>query len=134
AQGAAVLEACARCYAEELPRLPRRLRPWRYLGDELAFGVIGGRLGLGTFTGPGPMYWPDEIRTLDPDRPAKPILPFIAAIPEKTLDAVLEGVRARRRAAGLPPDASLQSWRWKARRGAVSWRANQTIRRLVRTA
>ena len=133
AGGAEALAACVRCHREEVSRLPTRLRPWRYLGDELAFGVVGGRLGLGTFSGPGPMYWAPEILTLDPERPTKPILHFIASVPRRTLDAVLEGVRARRRAAGIDPDASLAVWRWKARRGALSWTANQTIRRLIGT-
>ena len=131
--GREALEACLRCHRDEvLPRLGRRLRPWRYLGDEIAFGVVGGRRGFGAFTGPGPMYWSQEVEALDLAHPTKPVLHFISPIPRATLDGLLEGVARRRREAGLPADGSLGYWREEARKSGLSWIANQAIRRLIR--
>ena len=130
--GREALEACLLCHQDEvLSRLARRLRPWRYLGDELAFGVVGGRRGFEAFRGRGPMYWPHEIRALDPVRPTKPVLHFIAPIPAATLEALLDGVRHRRREAGLDPEGSVACWRQEARKSRISWMANQALRRVI---
>ena len=78
------------------------------------------------------MYWADEIRALDPTRPGKPILHFLAPVPAATLAALLAGVRRRRRDAGLPWDLSYAWWRREARKSGLSWLANQTLRRVMR--
>ncbi len=133
--GREALEACLRCHQDEVRRrLARRFRPWRYLGDEIAFGVVGGRRGFETFGGPGPMYWADEIRALDLARPTKPVLHFIAPIPAATLDGLLEGVVRRRREARLSAEGSVEIWRREARKSGLSWIANQAIRRMIRSA
>jgi len=114
--GPAAMEECFRCYVEEVrPALRSRLRPWRFLGDELGFGVAGGRRGFHTFAPPGPMYWPAEILSLDPARPSKPILHFIGPVPSPTLERLLSDVKRRRRSVGLPPESSLTTWRREAR-------------------
>lgn len=129
---AEAMEECLRCWSEEIrPALESRLRPWRFLGDELAFGVVGGRRRFDTFGHPGPMYWAPELRALDPQRPTKPILHFIAPVPRATLETLLAGVRDRRRAAGLEFDLPYQWWRRKARQSGLGWVAQQVHRRMV---
>ena len=131
--GREAFEACLRCFLDELrPALRNPLRPWRFLGDELGFGLAGGRGGFHTFPSPGPMYWAPEIQALDPARPTKPILHFIAPVPEPILEHLLEDVRARRAAAGLSPDASRSVWRREARSSGLSWVANRALRCFVR--
>jgi hypothetical protein len=130
--GPAALEACFRCFVDEIvPRLSRPRLPWRLIGDELAIGVTGGRRGFGTFEEPGPMCWAQDMRALDPARPFKPVLHFIVPMPARTLSAVLDGVRERRRRAGLPPEDSVAGWTWKARRSGYGWFLQRAHRRLV---
>ncbi|MSR22095.1 MAG: hypothetical protein EXR92_00805 [Gemmatimonadetes bacterium] len=131
--GLGAMEECLRCFEEEVrPALRSPLRPWRFLGDELGFALAGGRLGFHTFSPPGPMYWEAEIQALDPDRPSKPILHFIAPIPVNTLVRLLDDIRWRRHAAGLPSERSLPTWRREARISRFSWVANRALRRLAR--
>lgn len=130
--GAEAMDACLRCYEDEIrASLARPIFPWRFLGDELAFGVVGGRRGFSTFAGPGPMYWAPEIRALDPARPTKPVLHFIAPIPAATLETLLAAARERRRAADLPWRLSYAWWRNKARKSGLGWMAQRLHRTLV---
>jgi hypothetical protein len=111
-----LLDACLACYRHEvLPALSGSWLHRRFLGDELGFGIVGGRREIGTFPIPGPMYWPHEIEVLDLATPIKPILHMISAPRPHTLAKIVELIRARRRAAGLPP-GSARVWRDEARR------------------
>lgn len=120
---AEVMEECLTCYLEEArPALRWSILAGRWLGDEIAFGLVGGRRRLGTLPPPAPMYWPREIEGLDLGNPAKPLLHVLWPLPEAALEALVAGTITRRRAAGVPGDGGLhwrrkvQSLRWMARR------------------
>lgn len=100
-----VMEACRTCFVEEVrPRLRWSILLGRWVGDEIAIGLVGGRRGLGTLPLPHPMYWPHEFETLDLDTPAKPLLHFIWPPPDEVLERLLREMRARRRDADVPGD------------------------------
>lgn len=106
-----VMEAWRTCFLEEVrPRLRWSLLLGRWLGDEIAIGIVGGRLDLGTLPLPHVMYWPHEFADLDLDEPAKPLLHFIWPPPDEVLERLMDEVRSRRLRAGLPP-ASEAPWR-----------------------
>ncbi|MEX2526954.1 MAG: hypothetical protein WEA09_04890 [Gemmatimonadota bacterium] len=109
-----LMEACLECYINEILPLRSLFRPWRFLGDELGFGVVGGRRGFDAFQGPSPIFWGKEILELNPEAPLRPILHFIGPVPSLTLEHLLEGVRRRRREVGLPEEASVAIWRAEA--------------------
>ena len=113
----AIMEDCRACYVDEVVR---RLR-WstllgKWLGDELAFGIVGGRRKVGTLPTPHHMYWPEEFPALDLERPTKPLLHMIWPPEPATLEALLLGVAARRAAAGVPDDDGGAHWREEVRR------------------
>jgi hypothetical protein len=113
--GLEVMEECLDCYVNEArPKLRWSLLFGRWLGDEIAFGIVGGRRELATFPEPSPMYWPPEFETLDLARPAKPLLHMIWPPPSATLDALVEGARARRERAGVCGDGG-PHWREEVR-------------------
>ncbi len=98
-----ILRACLTCYVEEArPRLKWSLLRGAWLGDEIAIGIVGGRRRLGTLPKPAEMYWPNEFESIDLDQPPKPLLHFIWPIPEPTFTTLMDRVRARREAAGVP--------------------------------
>lgn len=98
-----IMEECRACYLEEvLPKLRWSRFLGRWLGDELAFGIVGGRRNLGTLPKPGHMLWPNEIRRLDLADPEKALLHLIWPPHPSTLDALLQRAAARRSAAGVP--------------------------------
>lgn len=102
-----IMQAFLRCFEDEA--LPRLRWPWlrgAWLGDEIAIGIVGGRLGIGTLAGEHPMYWPGEFASIDPDHPAKPLLHFIWPPAPRLLERLLEDMRRRRRAAGVDGDGS----------------------------
>lgn len=106
-----IMDECLECYLHEArPKLRWSLLFGRWLGDEIAFGIVGGRRGLRTFPEPSPMYWPPEFETLDLERPEKPLLHMIWPPPPATLGALVEEARARRRAAGVCGDGEAD-WR-----------------------
>lgn len=113
----AIMEDCRACYVDEVVR---RLR-WstllgKWLGDELAFGIVGGRRKVGTLPTPHHMYWPEEFPVLDLERPTKPLLHMIWPPEPATLEVLLHGVAARRAAAGVPDDDGGAHWREEVRR------------------
>jgi hypothetical protein len=111
-----IMEECLACYRDEvLPRLRWRALFGGWLGDEIAFGIVGGRRKLGTFLKPDAMYWPDEIESLDLGRPTKPLLHMLWPLEPEQLAALVAGTTARRRASGIPGDAS-GHWREESRR------------------
>ncbi len=113
----AILEECLVCHETEVRR---RLR-WQalfgngWLGDEIAFGIVGGCRGLGTLPKPDAMYWPGEFATLDLARPTKPLLHMLWPLQPSQLEVLVAGTTARRRAAGVPGDAAAP-WREESSR------------------
>ena len=117
----AVMEECLACYLHEArPKLRWSILTGAWLGDEIAFGIVGGRRGIDTLPEPSPMYWPPEFADLDLARPSKPLLHLIWPPPAPTLEVMLRGTRERRRAADVPGD------------GASHWL--EEVRRLERMA
>lgn len=98
-----IMEECLTCFREEArPRLRRYLPLGRWLGDEIVFGIVGGRRGLRPLPVPSPMYWPSEFEAIDLGAPAKPLLHLIWPPPPAVVDAMMAGIGERRRRAGLP--------------------------------
>lgn len=118
-----IMEACLACHRDEI--LPT-LRGG-FLGDELAFGIVGGRRGLALFPSPGPMYWPPEFPQIDVDRPTKPVLHFLAPLPADTLARLVADADRRRRAAGVPGSAA-PHWRIEQRRVGRMRRLDTLVR------
>jgi hypothetical protein len=111
-----IMEECRVCHEREVLRRLRWQTPLgRWLGDEIAFGIVGGRRGLGTLPKPDAMYWPGELATLDLERPTKPLLHMLWPLDERQLSQLVAGTSARRRAAGLPGGAAAH-WREESRR------------------
>ncbi|HET9948810.1 MAG TPA: hypothetical protein VFQ22_07800 [Longimicrobiales bacterium] len=111
-----IMEECLRCHlGEVVPALRWETLIGRWIGDELAFGIVGGRRGIAPLPKPDAMYWPEEIAALDLERPEKPLLHLIAPPAPATLDALLAAAAARRREAGVRGDAEAH-WREEARR------------------
>lgn len=122
AEAREIMEECLRCFQEEAkPLLRKQVALGRWLGDEIVFGIVGGRRRLGTLPSPSAMYWPDEFDAIDLSAPTKPLLHLIWPPPTAVFDTMLASVSARRRAAGLPEDSE-RHWRDEVR----------TLRRMVR--
>jgi hypothetical protein len=97
-----VMEAWRVCFVDEVrPRLRWSILRGAWLGDEIAIGIVGGRMGLGTLPPPHAMYWPHEFESLDLDAPTKPLLHFIWPPPEPVLRRLLDRTAARREAVGI---------------------------------
>ncbi|MFQ5537617.1 MAG: hypothetical protein ACE5GJ_09220 [Gemmatimonadota bacterium] len=109
-----IMEECLVCYREEVLV---RLRGW-LLGDELAFGVVGGRRGLGLFPLPGPMYWRPELAAMVPGRFPKPVCHMIGPVARGALKFLLQEVDRRRKEAGLPAGSARY---WKREQRKVKW-------------
>lgn len=112
----AIMAECLACYRGEVLRQLR----WttllgKWLGDEIAFGIVGGRRRLGTLPKPDAMYWPEEFPSLDLRRPTKPLLHMLWPLERNQLADLLEGTESRRRAAGVPGDAATH-WREESQR------------------
>jgi hypothetical protein len=113
--GLRIMEECLECYLHEArPKLRLSLLFGRWLGDEIAFGIVGGRRGIETFPEPSPMYWPPEFENLDLTHPTKPLLHMIWPPPPEVLDSLVAGALERRRAAGVSGDGEPQ-WREEVR-------------------
>ena len=110
-----IMDECLECYLREArPRLRWSLLFGRWLGDEICFGIVGGRRSLETFPEPSPMYWPGEFDSLDLDRPTKPLLHMIWPPPPHTLERLIQGAKARRDAAGVRGNGE-SHWRAEVR-------------------
>jgi hypothetical protein len=102
----AIMEECLECYLSEArPKLRLAVLSGGWLGDEIAFGIVGGRRGIDTLPEPALMFWPAEFAHADLTSPAKPLLHLISPLPTAALDHMLSGIRDRRRAANLPGDS-----------------------------
>jgi hypothetical protein len=125
-----IMEECRTCYLEEVvPQLRWSTLLGRWLGDELAFGIVGGRRKLGTLPKPDHMYWPEEFASLDPDHPTKPLLHLIWPPERETVEALLRGTTERRLEAGVPGDAETH-WREEVRRLARLSRRRRILGRV----
>ena len=110
-----IMEECLECYLHEArPKLRWSLLFGRWLGDEIAFGIVGGRRGIKVFPDPSPMYWPNEFEGLDPSHPTKPLLHMIWPPAPTTLDALVTAARERREASGVCGDGE-PHWREEVR-------------------
>jgi hypothetical protein len=129
-----IMEECYNCYVHEArPALRGSIVLGRWLGDEIAFGIVGGRRRLSTLPQPAPMYWPREIEGLDLARPTKPLLHMLWPLPDAALESLIETSAARRRRAGLPGDtehwrAEARSLKWMARRHRLRDRLARPLR------
>lgn len=115
-QAVDVMEAWRTCFLEEVrPRLRWSILRGAWLGDEIAIGIVGGRMRLGTLPTPHVMYWPHEFESLDPDAPAKPLLHFIWPPPEPVLRRLRDDMAERRATLGLE-GGSDEHWRAEVRK------------------
>jgi len=111
-----IMEECLECFLHEAgPRLRWQIVLGRWLGDEIAFGIVGGRRNLGTLPAPSPMYWREDFAALDLAAPTKPLLHLIWPPEPDVVDALVAGCRTRRAAAGVPGDAEAH-WREEVER------------------
>jgi hypothetical protein len=118
-----IMEECLRCYLTEArPALRGSILMGRWLGDEIAFGIVGGRRRVGTLPQPAPMYWPREIERLDLEEPTKPLLHMLWPLPGAVLERLVADSVARRRQAGVPGDGGAH-WRREAR--SLEWMARR---------
>jgi hypothetical protein len=111
-----------RIYHDELFRKPWLRRGM--VGDEICFGVVGGRYSIARMVDPFPVMWNKQLKALKPGQPTGPLAHFHAAPSPKGLDWLMQGVTARREAAGLPPGSDT-AWRRKS--------ANSESKRNIRT-
>ena len=110
-----IMDECLECYLNEArPKLRWSLLFGRWLGDEIAFGIVGGRRGIEAFPEPSPMYWPAEFAAIDPANPTKPLLHMIWPPPDDVLDILIADARGRRKAAGVRGDSE-PHWRAEVR-------------------
>ncbi len=97
-----VMEAFRACHEDELKRgLRWSILLGRWLGDEIAIGVVGGRRGLSPLPFPNTMYWPQEFDSIDLAAPSKPLLHFIWPPSDALLEELLSCMRERRERAGV---------------------------------
>jgi len=107
----AILEDCLECYLKEIrPKLRYSTLLGRWLGDEIAFGIVGGRKAVGTLPKPDPMYWPQEFETLNLNAPGKPLLHLIWPPKKEVFEELMLATTSRRRDASVSGNAELH-WR-----------------------
>lgn len=126
-----VLRECLDVY-RALFRWRRRLRGM--VGDEIAFGIVGGRRRMQRMHEPYPVLWAKELLALRPGDAPKPLCHFHAPPSEAALDWLMHEVARRRSAAGLREDSTMY-WRAKAVRSLRMRRlgaALQALRSTVR--
>jgi hypothetical protein len=127
----AFMDECLATFCDEVgPRLRWHRLRGAWLGDEIAFGAVGGRRNVATFPEPGPMLWPNELGNLDLEHPARPFLHLLGPLPDPTFRSLLEAARARRARAGLPTSTHdhLHKEMKRLRREGTLMRAARTLR------
>ena len=98
-----VMRDCLDCYLHEArPRLRWSLVLGKWVGDEIAFGIVGGRRRIATLPGPQAMFWPAEFDSVDLAAPQKPLLHMLWPLPSRTLSTLIEQTTHRRKEAGVP--------------------------------
>jgi hypothetical protein len=117
-----IMDECYNCYVHEArPALRGSIVLGRWVGDEIAFGIVGGRRRLGTLPHPAPMYWPREIERLDLGSPTKPLLHMIWPLPDAELEDLVRTTTARRERAGIPGDPE----HWRREANSLKWMARR---------
>lgn len=125
-----IMQECLDCHLNEVkPQLRWSLLAGRWLGDEIAFGVVGGRRRLGTLPKPAQMYWPQEFATIDPSAPTKPLLHMLWPLPAQTFDLLTEATISRRERAGLRGDGKAH-WEHEQRKLGRMARRRRVLKRL----
>jgi hypothetical protein len=125
-----IMDAFLRCFEDEArPRLRWSLLRGAWLGDEIAIGIVGGRLELGTLQAEQPMYWPAEFASIDPDNPSKPLLHFIWPPEPPLLERLLGEMLDRRRARGVGGDGRA-AWRAEVRQLRKMRRRRRLLERM----
>jgi len=110
-----ILEDCLECYLKEVrPQLKYSTLLGRWLGDEIAFGIVGGRKEVGTLRKPDPMYWPPEFDTLNLNAPEKPLLHMIWPPKKEVFEELMSATTSRRCEAAVSGNAELH-WREEVR-------------------
>ena len=105
-----IMDEMVACFVDEVrPRLKWQIVLGRWLGDEIAIGIVGGRHRLGTLPKPAEMYWPSEFDALDLDRPTKPLLHWIWPLRPDQYERLTRDARARREARGVH-DVGSEHW------------------------
>jgi hypothetical protein len=130
-----IMDECYNCYVHEArPALRGSIVLGRWVGDEIAFGIVGGRRRLPTLPEPSPMYWRQELERLDLVRPYKPLLHMLWPLPEDALERLVRATADRRQGAGVP--GNTEHWRsearsleWMARRQRIRDRLARPLRR-----
>lgn len=106
-----VFEECLETFTGEVKKKLRGgILRGGWIGDEIGFGVVGGRRRLGTLPLPHAMYWPQEFADLDLSAPSKPLLHFIWPPAQPVLDELFAAAAERRRLAGVPDGGLPAHW------------------------
>lgn len=125
-----LMDEMVSCFTDEVrPQLKWQVVLGRWIGDEIAIGIVGGRHRLGTLLKPAEMYWPNEFEGLDLDRPSKPLLHWIWPLSPTQYDRVTEEARARRRKHGVY-DPGSDHWRTEQENLETMARRRQWLERL----
>ncbi len=103
-RGRIIVDACMALF--------RRSFAARMPTDEILFALLADEYGIVPLPPPLPMaWWASDVQPHD--RRFK-LVHFINSPARETMEWLMEGVRRRRHAAGLPPNASIAAWYWKA--------------------
>lgn len=103
-RGRLISDACMALY--------RRSFANRMPTDEILFALLADEYGIAPLPPPLPMaWWASDVQPHD--RRFK-LVHFVNPPARNTMEWLMDGVRRRRQAAGLPPNASVAAWYWKA--------------------
>jgi hypothetical protein len=117
--GIAIAEACHALYREAFAG--------QIESFEILLGIVSSRFPIATIQGPIPMAFAPKL-VLPADR-RFPIVHVFGPLRRDTMAYLMDGVRRRRRAAGLPETASLPYWRRKS-----TWLSRRALRGALATA
>ncbi|MCW5773768.1 MAG: hypothetical protein KIT16_19155 [Rhodospirillaceae bacterium] len=106
AAGIAVAEACMKLYREAFASGMNC--------DETLMAIVAGHMDIAVMPPPIPMAWLADHVAVDDTRFR--LIHFVGHPQPATMAWLMENVRRRRAAAGLPPEASVPHWRKKVRR------------------
>jgi hypothetical protein len=95
------------------------MTPLRRLSDEVTFGIVAARRGMMRMREPYPVYWPNELRALDPAKRWKPLCHLFLVPPRSVMKWLMAEVLERRRRAGLS-SLSIGHWHRKPLRRGMS--------------
>ncbi|MEZ4288870.1 MAG: hypothetical protein R3A47_12205 [Polyangiales bacterium] len=84
----------------------------KWPGDELAFGVLGGRHAIHSMLERSPIMWREQIESWQPGKHCAPVFSAIATPPEETVHWLVKQIAERRQNAGVAM-RSEPMWRGK---------------------